>query len=196
MKSRILEEISNRNNGLLRTRDVVRAGISKSYFLEYVKANDYRKLARGIYISSDAWEDGMYILQSRYNQAVFSYETSLYLLGLSEREPFNYEVTVKRGYNTKNLKEYGAVVYTVKPEWYPIGIVDLKTPIGNMVRAYNAERTLCDIFKGQCKIEIQDKQFAMRQYVRRSGRNIPQLMEYAKIFRVENAVKKYLEVML
>ncbi|MGN1111908.1 MAG: abortive phage infection protein [Acutalibacteraceae bacterium] len=196
MKSNIIEEISNKNNGILRTRDVVSAGISKSYFLEYVKANNYRKLARGIYISSDAWEDGMYILQSRYNQAVFSYETSLYLLGLSEREPFNYEVTVKRGYNTKNLKEYGAVVYTVNPEWYPIGIVELKTPIGNTVRAYNAERTLCDIFKSQCKIEIQDKQFAMRQYVRQSGRNVPQLMEYAKIFRVEKAVKQYLEVLL
>lgn len=196
MKTYIIEELSNRNNGILKTCDVVNAGISKSYFLDFVKRNNYRKLARGMYISPDAWEDSMYIFQSRYSQAVFSYETALYLLDLSEREPFEYEVTVKHGYNTKKLKEYGVVVYTVKSEWYSIGITDLKTTMGNTVRAYNAERTLCDIFKSQCKIEIQDKQFAIKQYLRRAERNIPQLMEYAKIFKVEKTVKQYIEVLL
>ncbi|MGN0476932.1 MAG: abortive phage infection protein [Ruminococcus sp.] len=196
MKANIIKKISNKNNGILRITDVVSAGISKPYFLEFVKKQDYRKLARGIYISPDAWEDGMFILQSRFNQAVFSYETALYLLDLSNREPSKYEVTVKHGYNTRNLKKQGVIVYTVKPEWYSMGVCNIKTPMGNTVRVYNAERTLCDIFKGQCKIEIQDKKYAVKQYIKRKDKNIPKLMEYAKILKVEKSVKQYLEVLL
>lgn len=195
-KGNMIDKISEQNNGILKTSDVISAGISKPYFLEYVKKCGYQKLSKGIYLSPNAWEDGMYVFQSRFNMAVFSYETALYLLGLSQREPFMYEVTVKRGYNTKVLREQSAKVYTVKHELYPVGIVEMKTPMGNTVRTYNAERTLCDIFKTSCNIEIQDKQFAVKEYIRQPNRNIPQLMEYAKMFRVENALRQYLEVLL
>lgn len=196
MKTNIIEELSKKNNGILKTGDVVNAGISRSYVLDFVKKNNYRRLAKGIYIAPNAWEDGMYIIQSIYNQAVFSYETALFLLGLSEREPIKYEVTVKRGYNTKNLKEQGIVVYTVKPERYSLGITKLKTPMGNFVKAYNVERTLCDIFKGQCKIEVQAKQYAVKQYIRQPNKNIPLLVEYSEVLGVEKAVRQYLEVLL
>ncbi len=94
------------------------------------------------------------------------------------------------------MKQQNVYVYSVKPEWYSVGVIECKTPMGNSVNVYSAERTLCDIFKGNCKIEIQDKQFAIKQYLRNREKNIPLLLEYAKEFKVENAVKQYLEVLL
>jgi len=41
----------------------------------------------GVYLSPDAWEDGLYLLQARFPQIVFSHETALYLLEFTEREP-------------------------------------------------------------------------------------------------------------
>lgn len=196
LKKQKLEELSKQNNGVLKTSDAVKLGFTKPYFLDFVRNNNYKKLSRGVYLAPDSWEDGMFALQSRYAKAVFSHETALYLLELSEREPLKYEVTVPHGYNSTKLKQQNVSVFSVKPEWYPIGVVECKTPMGNSVCVYNAERTLCDIFKGNCKIEIQDKQFAIKQYLRNRKKNIPLLLEYAKEFKVENAVKRYLEVLL
>ena len=191
-----IEKLSAKNNGILKTSDVEQLGITKQYFYEFIAKRGFKMLSRGVYLAPDAWEDGMFALQQRFQKAVFSHETSLYLLGLSEREPFQYEVTVPHGYNAMSLKQQNAAVYSVKPEWYSIGIADSKTPLGNSVRIYNAERTLCDIFKANCRIEIQDKQFAVKEYVRQKDKNIPLLLEYAKTLRVEKALKQYLEVLL
>ena len=196
MKREMLENLSAQNNGVLKTSDAEKLGISKQYFYEFVKKRGYKKLSRGIYLVPGSWEDSMYALQQRFNKAVFSHETALYLLGLSERETFRYEVTVPHGYNATSLKQQNAAVYSVKPECYPIGIIESKTPMGNSVKTYNAERTLCDIFKANCHIEIQDRQFAVKEYVRQKEKNIPLILEYAKTLKVEKAVKQYLEVLL
>lgn len=195
-KSELLEKISNKNNGILRLEDAILAGVSKTYVLDFVKKMDYEQVARGIYLAPDAWEDGMYILQMRYKEAVFSHETALYLLDMAEREPLQYTVTMKQGYNSTNLTKQGVKVYTVKKEWHNMGIVEVQSPMGHMLRTYNAERTLCDVFRGRSQVEMQDRQTAIREYVRQSKKDIPRLMEYAKMFKIEKTIRQYLEVLL
>lgn len=195
-KSELLEKISNKNNGILRLEDAILAGVSKTYVLDFVKKMDYEQVARGIYLAPDAWEDGMYILQMRYKEAVFSHETALYLLDMAEREPLQYTVTMKQGYNSTNLTKQGVKVYTVKKEWHNMGIVEVQSPMGHMLRTYNAERTLCDVFRGHSQVEMQDRQTAIREYVRQSKKDIPRLMEYAKIFKIEKTIRQYLEMLL
>lgn len=196
MKKELLQIISNENNGILRMCDAIHVGVSKTYFLEYVRKMGYERMAGGIYLSPDAWEDGMYILQVRYKEAVFSHETALYLLDLTDREPLQYTVTLKQGYNPNNLTKHGVKAYTIKKEWYAMGIVEIQSPMGHMVKVYNAERTLCDIFRGHSQVEIQDRQTAVKEYVRHRNKDIPRLIEYAKIFKVDKIIKSYLEVLL
>ena len=112
-KSELIEKILEENNGILRLEDALLAGISKTYALDFIKKSNYEQVARGIYLSPDAWEDGMYILQMRYKGAVFSHETALYLLEMADREPIQYTVTMKRVYKPANLKRKGVKVYTV-----------------------------------------------------------------------------------
>lgn len=195
-KSELLKKNSNKNNGILRLEEATLAGISKTYVLDFVKKNDYEQVARGIYLSPDAWEDGMYILQMRYKGAVFSHETALYLLEMADREPVQYTVTMKRGYNPANPTKQGVKVYTVKKEWYNLGVTQVCTPMGHMVRVYDAERTLCDVFRGNSQVEMQDRQIAIREYVTRRKKDIPRLMEYAKMLKIEKTMKQYLEVLL
>ena len=195
-KSELLENILEENNGILRLEDALLAGISKTYALDFIKKNNYEQVARGIYLSPDAWEDSMYILQMRNKEAVFSHETALYLLEMADREPIQYTVTMKRGYNPTNLTKQGVKVYTVKKEWYPLGVTQARTPMGHVVRIYDAERSLCDVFRGNSQIEMQDRQTAIREYVARRKKDIPRLMEYAKIFKVDKIIKQYLEMLL
>ena len=195
-KSDTLQAIAESHGGVLKTSDAVQSGISRPYFLEFIKKYGYVKAGHGIYVSPDYWEDSLYILQLRFPGTVYSYETALYLLGLSDREPIRYEVTVKRGYNTKNLKAAELETYSVTQEYFLLGSTTAKTPFGNTVNVYGAERTICDILTSRSKIEIQDRQTALKLYVKSADKDIPKLMEYAKVFKVEKTIKQYMEVLL
>lgn len=195
-KKEKLDNMLCEKNGVLQTADVIEAGISKTYFMEYVKKKELERVAKGIYLSPDAWEDPFYLLQTRYPQIIFSHETSLYLLGMAEREPLQFTVTAKAGYHAKSMKEQKVKVYRVKKELLELGVVNLESPEGHLVKAYNAERTVCDLLRSRSNVEIQELQTAIREYLRSKEKNLPQLMRYAKEFRVEKILRPYLEVLL
>lgn len=192
----LLDTALEKNNGILRTSEVVDMGISKPVFYDYVKSKDLKQAAHGIYVSDDSWTDTLYLLHLRYGQLVFSHETALFFHDLTDREPFLYSTTVKRGYNASGLKGEGVSVYTVKKELHGIGVTSMKTPFGHLVPVYDMERTICDLIRSRNHIEMQTYQDALKQYARRKDKNLRNLMNYAQMFRVEKILRQYLEVLL
>ena len=65
-----------------------------------------------------------------------------------------------------------------------------------MVRAYDVERMLCDIVRGQKMIDSQVVIPAMKRYAKDQNRNITKLMEYARNLGVESKIRGYMEVLL
>lgn len=191
-----LDSISNKSGGVLRTADALMAGVSKPVLAAFVEARGYERVSHGIYLAPDAWKDSMYILELRCPQVVFSHETALFLHDLTDREPTQYSVTVKTGYNPSRLKADGIKVYTVKKGLYELGITTGSTPFGHSVAVYDLERTVCDVVRSKSSIEAQSFQNALKLYVRRSDKNLSRLMEYAKALRVEKHLRQYLEVLL
>ena len=195
-KFEILDSLMYINKGFIKTSDAINAGVSRTYFGEYVRERQLERVAHGLYSSQEAWEDRLYVIQVRYPEAVFSHETALYLLGIAEREPTQYSVTLKAGTNSTGLINSGVKVYKVKPELFYEGIIDTQSQSCHKVRAYSPERTVCDLFRSRRNIEIQDLQAAIKEYVRLKEKNIPLLMRYAKLFSVEKIVRQYLTVFL
>ncbi len=66
----------------------------------------------------------------------------------------------------------------------------------NSVMAYDMERTICDIIRSRKDIEIQVFTDALKMYARRKDKNLNILMRYAQQFRVQNILRRYLEVLL
>jgi len=195
-KAEQLDALLQKNNGVLKTSEASALGISRAYFGEYVRKRELERVSQGVYMSADAWEDGMYLLQARFPQAVFSHETALFLLELADREPLQYTVTVKSHRNATSICAQGVKAYQVKAALYEDGIITVPSLAGHMVRAYNAERTICDLFRSRSQIEMQDLQTALREYVKLKSKNLPLLMRYAKAFRVEKILQPYLEALL
>jgi hypothetical protein len=195
-KFEVLDSLLEKNNGFIKSSEAVATGISRPYFREYVRDRGLERVAQGLYMSQHAWGDGMYVIQTRYPQAVFSHETALYILNLAEREPLKYSITLKAGTNASGLTKEGVRVYKIKESLFCEGISEASSPGGHAVRVYNPERTICDLIRSRRNIEIQDIQSAFREYVRRSDKNIPLLMRYAKAFSVERTVRQYLQVLL
>ena len=191
-----LTTLLKENKGFLRTSDAVAAGVSRSALGDFVRRNGLERVAYGLYMSQDAWVDGLFVIQVRYPEAVFSHETALYLLRLAEREPNPFSLTVIAGTNAVGLSKQGVKVYKVKKELFNEGVVLADSPSGHSVRTYNAERTICDLFRSRKNIEVQDLQSAVKEYVRLKEKNIPQLLRYARAFSVEKQVRQYLEALL
>lgn len=193
------EQIKNlimANDGMIQTSQVMNIGISKTVFYQYVKDNDMEQISHGVYATKDTWTDAMYLVHLRCKQAVFSHETALFLHDLTDREPIEYEITVKTGYNPSKLKNDGMKVYTVKKELHGEGITMMQTPFGHLVPAYNMERTICDVIRNRNNTEIQTLQSALKQYVKRKDKNLRLLMQYAVKFHVDKILRQYLEVLL
>ena len=189
-------EISAAGNGVLRTSEVISKGISKTTLAKFVEKYNYERISHGIYCSPDVWKDGLYLLQLRCPKTIFSHDTALFLLDMTDQEPLQYTVTVKSGYNATHLREDGVKVFSIKKDFFELGISKAKTPFGNEVFIYNPERTVCDMIRSRSQIEIQIFQDAMKQYIRRKDKNLHLLMEYAKKLRVNHMLSKYLEVLL
>ncbi len=195
-KHELLHDMLKNNNGFLKTVEVVNAGISKTHLGDFVKRHGLERVVHGLYMSPDAWADDMFVIQTRYPQAVFSHESALYLLNLAAREPLRYSVTLKAGKNATGLTKHGVKVYKVKESLVNEGVIEAPSPAGHTLRVYNPERTITDLVRSRRDIEIQDLQTAMKEYVRLKEKNIPLLMRYAKAFSVDKIVRQYLEVLL
>ena len=191
-----LDKLLAEGDGILQTSAVIAAGVPKPVFYQYIRQNDLEQAAHGIYVSRDAWVDGMYLLHLRCVQAVFSHESALFFHDLTDREPSPYSVSVQRGYSPTRLKADGITVYTVKKELYPIGITSAKTPFGHTVPTYDMERTICDLIRCRNDMEAQIFQDALKRYAKRTDKNLSTLMRYAAQFRVEKVLRHYLEVLL
>ena len=191
-----LKELAEKNNGVLQTKTAVEAGISKPMLAKFIKENHFEKASHGVYCSPDCWEDDLYLLQLRCSRTIFSHDSALYLLDMTDREPLHYTVTAKTGYNPSHLTVEGVKVFTVKKELFLLGITTAPTPFGNTVTIYGPERTLCDMIRSRNSMDIQVFLDALKQYVRRKDKNIHTLMKYAEQFHIERRLLQYLEVLL
>lgn len=192
---RIRKLISNSNDGVITAKMITENGIHRGYLTTMLENGELIKVGTGLYLSADAWEDELYLLQLKYPRGVFSHETALYLHGFTDRTPAKFTMTFSHGYGTEALRKEPIHTKRAIKEKFDIGITQLETPCKNIVRVYDIERTLCDIVKGQgCDIQIVNE--AMKRYARMSGKDIHKLMEYAEIMRVKPKIMKYMEVLL
>ena len=192
----VLDRLVEEGNGYLKTAQVLANGVSKPTLAEFVKKRNMERVAQGVYFADNGWPDALFLLAITNCRIVFSNETALMLHGLMEREPSRTCVTVPAGYNASHLRNRGIEVYQVKAEHYAIGIEEAKTGFGNTVRAYDMERTICDILRSKASMDPQVFQYAMKEYMANRRKNLNRLMAYAKLFHLEAVIRTYTEVLL
>jgi predicted transcriptional regulator of viral defense system len=191
-----VRDILKEQNGILLTSDLAKFGIPRTYLSILVKNGEIQRISRGVYSAANYMTDEMASTQARYKGAIFSHETALYLLGLTDRTPLFYSVTVPAVYNATPLKASGAKVYFVSSDLHLIGLITMKSPHGNDIKTFNLERTICDVLRSRNKIEVQFVNEALKRYVVHKDRNIDQFYDYAKQFRIQRIIREYIEVLL
>ena len=189
-------KLAKENNGIVTTSMVVNAKISRGILKYLCDSGRLEKATRGVYTLPEVWEDEFVNLQNRFKKGIFSLETALFLNDLTDRTPIQFHMIFPSTYNLSNPKKEGILCSGAKEPYYTLGISMLKTPGGNIVRGYSAERSICDILKPRNHTDIQIITDAIKKYVFRKEKNIPLLSKYAIILGVETRLRTYLEVLL
>ena len=191
-----LERLIETKDGLILTREVEAAGISRQYLNILLKEKKLERVAHGVYLTPDAFDDEMYRIQAKNQRIIFSHETALYLHDLTDRDPTEWSVTIPYGYNATHLRDEGIKVYTVKKTLHQMGVIELKTIYGRNIKAYNKERTICDIVRNRNNMDVDILKEAVKRYLSSKDKNIPLLMRYAKELDIQNVLRNYVEILL
>ena len=193
-KNDVLQQLIEKNNGYLLSAMANENNISKTFLAKYVKEKGLERIAKGIYITEDVWPDELYIMQVRNKAVIFSGETALYLHGLIDREYSEICVSVPTGYNATHLKTGNVQVKYASKNSYGLGVCAVPSISGNMVRVYDRERCICDLISNRNKIEVQNFQTAMKEYMLGKGKKLSRLIEYAEKLGMRDEVMKYVEI--
>ena len=191
-----IRKILKKNNGTITTKEVEALGISSKILTRMIEKGIIERVARGIYIETDTLEDKYFITQAICKKGIFSHETALYFHDLCDRTPIKYQLTIPSYYNNTLIKNKNYQFFYLKEDLYEIGITEIKSPYGNKIKVYDLERTICDIIRNKKKIEIALFADSMKRYAERKDRNSIRLHKYAKLFNIEDDLRKYLEVLL
>ena len=191
-----LTAIAQMHGGIIETRKAAEHGISKAMLYKLCKEEKIYRIVKGQYILPDDMQDELLSISKRSRNIIFSHETALFLLGISDRTPFEYTVTAPSDCIPSAAIKSECKVYYIKPELYELGKTNLKTPAGNEVPAYDLERTICDVIRGRNKLGTETFLAALKLYAACPKKDLNKLHAYATKMRVANILRQYLEVLL
>ena len=138
----------------------------------------------------------MYTLMLRSEYIIFSHESALFLLGLSDRTPFEHSVTIPSDKSLPGTLKNECKCYYISPELHKIGLIEKKTTFGNIVRCYNSERCICDLLRSRNRLDEETVLSSIKNYMAFKDKDLNLLFQYARLFHVEKKIKTYLEVLL
>ena len=181
----IIEELMKKNNGYITSKELDMFDIHRMYLSIMQEKELIKKVATGIYIDTNKIEDNYYVFGLSMPNIIYSHMTALYFHGLSiEASTDVYDITVKRSYNSAHLRKHN--VFYVDNDIYELGLVEVETPMGNKVKAYDVERCICDIIRSKHSI---------KEYIKRKDKDLVKLSSYAEKMGIKDSVMNYIDMM-
>ena len=190
-EEKLIEFLKN-NHGYISTSELLELKIYKPQIRFYINKGIIERVCHGLYMDTGLLKDEYYILQKNYPSAIFSYNTALHILNLTNKTPSEIDITVPRDKRVRG--NYN--VHRVSDNYYEIGIIETTSPFGNPIKVYNAERCICDMLKSNDEFDLELQNRILNNYFNKKEKNIKLLEEYAEKLNVYDKVNTIIEVML
>ena len=190
--------IISQDGGVIRTSDAIRAGIHPRTLYEMRDKGVLEVLSRGVFCLTDQEEiadPDLIIVASRIPQSVICLISALSFHEITTQIPHAIAIALPKGAETPRLLYPPLSIHRFSEEALKQG-VEKHQINGVTVKVFNVEKTLADCFKFRNKIGMDIVLEALKFYRSKRPFNTEKLIRYAKICRVENVMRPYLEVML
>lgn len=191
-------EIFRKNNGILRRSEAIRLGILEHQIYSMLTKGILVKEDRGIYRLAELEPLGnpdLIQVSLLIPKAVISLISALYFHRLTSQMPYEVFISLPRNVAKPRVSYPPLSVVWQAEKPFQAGI---QTHIldGVSVKIYNPEKTITDCFKFRAKVGTEVAIEALKDYMRLPQPKISRLLEYARINRVENLIKPYLETLI
>ncbi len=186
------------HHGYSRMKDMRDAGIHPRDITKAMDMNKIEKISPGLYKLIDySWDEHLSFLDvsKAKKTAVICLISALEYHQLSTVNPSVISIAVP--HNTdKFFMEYPPVkVYYFQDRFYDLGIEQINTKTGTF-RIYNAEKTICDMFRYRNKLGEDFALEGLRNYLKRKDADMAKLREYAIKCQVKTVLLPYLKAMV
>ncbi len=190
--------IFREHGGILRTKDVLALGIHPRTLYALRDLGKIERLSRGLYrlvaLPPLSHHDLVIVVQ-RYPEAVICLISALDFHDLTTQIPHVVDVAIEQGATRPSLNYPPLRVFHFSGEAWSEG-VEVHEMDGTSVRVYGPAKSVADIFKYRHKLGLDIAIEALERYRKHSSFDVSRLMRYARICRVENVMRPYLEALL
>jgi len=190
--------IINQHNGIIKTKEAIIAGIHPRIVYKLRDDGIIEELTRGVFrltTMKPISEPDILTVAMRIPNGVFCLISALSYFNITTQIPRKVFIALPKGSETPRINYPPISVHRFSGDSFSQGIQQENID-GIKVNFYCPEKTIMDCFKFRNKIGIDIAIEALKFYKSRYKLDIDKLLKYARICRIENIVKPYLEAVI
>lgn len=191
------ERVFRRSGGMLRTGEALDHGVHPRTLYAMRDAGMLERIDRGLYRLADMpplSDPDLVAVARKVPKSVICLISALHFHDITIQIPHAVSIAVRRGTEPPRLDFPPIRLYWFSGEAFTTG-VEKHHVDKTLVRVYNVEKTLADCFKYRNKIGMDTVLEALTLYRDQHKPKPRNLLQYAKVCRVEKVMRPYLEAM-
>ncbi len=185
-----------RDAGVLRAGDARAEGVSSTTLTRLVRSGDLVRVGRGLYELPDADVSEHHTLAEvarRAPHTVVCLLSALAFHDLTTELPFDVWLAHRRGTRPPAIRSPQVRLFRFSAASFEHG-VQVHDIDGVPVRITTAAKTVADCFKFRSSVGLQVAMEALRDYARSRAGTTEELWEAARVCRVHNVMRPYMEM--
>ena len=191
---RILDLVGQK--GLLRASDLDAIDAPRVVLTRLTAAGLLEKIGRGLYrlpesLGSD--HESLVTVATKVPQAVFCLLTALQFHELTTQLPRQIWIAMPRGSHVPRFDYPPVKMVQFTGEAFTAGVEEIERA-GVKLRVYGVAKTVADCFKHRNKIGLDVALEALKDTRARNAASVDDIWRFAKVCRVANVMRPYLEI--
>lgn len=182
--------------GYIRSGDLRSKGVHPSMLPSMEQDGLLIRIKRGLYALPDNQNsDERFEALMAVHGSILCLGSAMALNGIGTWEPLDIYLALPAGRKVKKPDRLPITIFHFATKTFMLGASEVKVPAGRL-QVYDAERTICDLFRLRHRLGSDLAAEALRDYLKRSSRNLPRLLEYAGQLKVIGPLRRSLEALL
>ena len=195
-----LNSVAGQHSGVFTARDAERAGISTRTFYRLRDSGEIVCVSRGVFQLVDMGNNKMptpdyAAIKKRIPESVICLISALYHHDLTTEIPRSIHLAIHRNAHIPRIDYPPVSIYRMSSKPFSAGVEQMNIG-GVTVNIFSPEKTIADCFKYRDKLGLDLAVEGLKNYLVRPSARPTTVLEMAKICRVGNVIKPYLEALL
>jgi len=190
--------VFDRHDGVLRTSEALAAGIQPRTLYWMRDAGQLEALSRGVYhLTSHPLPDkpDVAAVMRRVPRGVLCLVSALDFHEIGTQVPAEVHIALPRGVRPPRIRYPRVRVVHMSDASLSVGVEE-RSSKGVQMRVFGIAKTVADCFKYRSTVGLDVAVEALQEVIRERRATPGEIMECAKVDRVQNVIRPYLEALL